>query len=60
MVSSPFTLQIIIVSGEIFVHCQDPSVSKSNRLHIDIFRFYYYLMVYRLDSFEIMGNLLES
>ena len=49
MVSSPFTLQITLESRETFVHCQDPSASKSNRLHIHIFQF---------SSF--MGNFLES
>ena len=46
------------VSGEILgITGQDPSVSKSNHLHVDIFRFFLYLsQVYSIDSSRMMGN----
>ena len=49
------------MSGEIFgIIGQDPSVSKSNQLHVDIFRFFFYLsQVYSIDSSRMMGNFPE-
>ena len=36
---------------------QDPSDSKSNRLHIDIFRCYFYsFKIYYIDSSKMIGN----
>ena len=41
----------IIVGG------QDPSDSKSNRLHVDVVRFCFYSMeVYSIDSSKMVGN----
>ena len=38
---------------------QDPSDSKSNRLHVDIFRFCFHSfdIVYSIDSFKMISNL---
>ena len=49
------------MSGEILgIIGQDPSVSKSNQLHVDIFRFFFYLsQVYSIDSSRMMGNFPE-
>ena len=39
---------------------QDPSDFKSNRLHVDIFRFCFYSFeVYFIDSFEMVGTFPE-
>ena len=36
---------------------QDPSVSESNRLHVDIFRFFFHSVeVYSIDSSKMIGN----
>ena len=40
---------------------QDPSDSKSNRLHVDIFRFFSYSFeVYSIDSSQLVGDSPES
>ena len=39
---------------------QDPSVSNSNQLYVDIVNFFNLFKVYSIDFFKMMGNFLEA